>query len=83
MFLHELVHSLYRTAMDYGNREADLAASFVAHLHKANILTTAAIRLGMCKLIERMDDIALDVPNAPRLLVRWLIDAVESGYPPH
>lgn len=91
-FLHEAVLRLGLLAVERTEREVGLAASLLSALTLEGVLGHRVARLGFWRLLERLDDAALDAPRAPilaahlmgacmaaRVLPFTFIDAVPAG----
>ena len=79
LYLHELVKRVHVLAMDGGDTHMRRASQLVSHLHKQGLLSDTVAKMGFARLVEAVDDLALDVPHAPAMLGCWLLEAVSTG----
>lgn len=78
----ETVKTLISTALDQGNRQREGASVFLADQHGA-YLQAADIEKGFTTLLERVDDLVLDVPDLLKLLSVFVARAVvDEALPP-
>ena len=76
------VRRLVLHACDRGNREREAAAQLLAALVPA-VLPRAAVEGGFMQLLRGAADLALDVPDAPELLLLFVVRAVvDDALPP-
>jgi hypothetical protein len=71
----EVVKILISLALDRGNRQRELASKFIATF-AGDLLQHEAIERAFSILIERVEDLYLDIPNILRLLSGFLARAV-------
>ena len=64
-FLHELVLRLGVLSVEAGDRAVTSASELLAALADEGVLTQSVAALGLCRLLERASDLALDVREAP------------------
>jgi len=73
--LHEFVKIVISRSLDKHDRERELASELLPHLYP-DIISYAKIVEGFTCLLERIEDLKLDIPNAPDLLSMFLARAV-------
>jgi len=71
---HEFVKSAISRSLDLHDRERELASELLPRLYPT--VTRDKIVEGFTVLLERLDDLRLDIPNAPELLSNFLARAV-------
>jgi len=71
-FHDELVAFLLRAALDRGEAERQAVVSLLGALEAKKLLSNSQLVRGFEKLVLEWDDIQLDVPDAPGLLVAFL-----------
>jgi len=74
-FHHEFVKSAISRAFDGHDRERELASNLLPRLYP-NVITHNKIVEGFTTLLERIEDLKLDIPNAPEYLSMFLARAV-------
>jgi len=72
---HEFVKLAISKAMDLHDRERELASNLLPRLYP-NVITHAKIVEGFTTLLERIEDLKLDIPSAPEYLSAFLARAV-------
>eukprot|EP00026_Physarum_polycephalum_P009497 Phypoly_transcript_09622.p1 GENE.Phypoly_transcript_09622~~Phypoly_transcript_09622.p1 ORF type:complete len:381 (+),score=81.49 Phypoly_transcript_09622:117-1259(+) len=72
---HEFVKLTISKAMDLHDRERELASNLLPRLYP-NVITHAKIVEGFTTLLERIEDLKLDIPSAPEYLSAFLARAV-------
>jgi hypothetical protein len=72
---HEFVKLAISKAMDLHDRERELASNLLPRLYP-NVITHDKIVEGFTALLERIEDLKLDIPNAPEYLSAFLARAV-------
>jgi len=75
-FHFEMVKRTITMAMDRNARGCEAASILLAFLHGRGILTTDEVGKGIERLFEIIDDLMIDVPNAPRVLSQFVARAV-------
>jgi len=73
--LHEFVKIVISRSMDLHDRERELASELLPHLYP-DVISFQKIAEGFTVLLERIEDLKLDIPNAPELLSMFLARAV-------
>jgi programmed cell death protein 4 len=63
-------------AMDKAGREREMIAVLFDSLHVRNVLTSEQISEGFGSLLASLEDLLLDIPEAPVLLAHFLADAI-------
>jgi len=71
---HEFVKAVISRSLDLHDRERELASELLPHLYPA--VSRDKIVEGFTVLLERLEDLRLDIPNAPELLANFLARAV-------
>jgi len=71
---HEFVKAVISRSLDLRDRERELASELLPRLFP--IVSRDKIVEGFTVLLERLDDLRLDIPNAPELLSNFLARAV-------
>lgn len=71
---HEFVKSTISRSLDLHDRERELASELLPRLFPT--VSRDKIVEGFTVLLERLDDLKLDIPNAPELLSKFLARAV-------
>ena len=64
--------------MPPSNQGVAKADQLVLQLHAGGHLSSSAVRMGLGRVINRLEDYTLDVPKAVDMVVQWAIDAVEG-----
>jgi len=81
-FHFEAVKLAISMSLDRGNRERELSSALLAEISGSTISTDAVIK-GFTVLLERVEDLTLDVPDVQRLLACFLARAVvDEALPP-
>jgi len=81
-YTHWFVKHLIRTAMGLKDREREMASVLLSSLY-GDLLTVDQVTQGFDSLIDCLDDLMLDVPNAPQLLALFMGRAiVDDVLPP-
>lgn len=81
-FHHEVVKDAIEIGMDGdANRRSQISTLF-AFLHTQEVIDIAQIQKGFDRVMERLPDTILDVPNAVDLLSDFIQRAIKSGYLP-
>ncbi|MDA9097543.1 hypothetical protein N9L76_01265 [bacterium] len=75
LYQHYFVKRLVTLAMDRGNREKEAAAVLLSRLYPSH-LDVEQIQRGFERLLESVDDLALDVPSASSDLAMFIARAV-------
>jgi len=75
-FHDELAALLLRASLDQHDQERQAVIPLLFALHDAELLTTAQLARGFEKLVLSWEDLQLDVPGAPGLLVSLLSSRV-------
>lgn len=73
--LHEFVKIVLSRAFDLHDRERELASELLPQLYP-DVISFQKIAEGFTALLERIEDLKLDIPNAPELLSMFLARAV-------
>lgn len=74
-FHHEFVKSVISRALDLHDRERELASNLLPRLYP-QVITHNKIVEGFTTLLERIEDLKLDIPSAPEYLSMFLARAV-------
>jgi len=74
-FHHEFVKLLISKSLDKHDRERELASGLLPHVYP-NVIKYAKVVEGFTVLLERIDDLRLDIPAAPEYLSMFLSRAV-------
>jgi hypothetical protein len=74
-FHHEFVKAVISRSLDLHDRERELASELLPRLYP-DIISHDKIVEGFTLLLERIEDLKLDIPNAPELLSMFLARAV-------
>ncbi|KAJ7306211.1 hypothetical protein DFH08DRAFT_720958, partial [Mycena albidolilacea] len=61
---HRLVEKLVRTAAEGMKADAQLVADLIARVVSKELCSVEALRDGLLSVSERLEDIAMDAPNA-------------------
>ena len=69
-------------AMDKGGREREMAAGLLSSLHARGVLSSAQVSDGFRTLLETMDELLLDIPDAAGLVSHFLADSHLDGLLP-
>lgn len=72
---HEFVKSVISRSLDLNDRERELASELLPHVYP-NPVAHAKIVEGFTVLLGRLEDLRLDIPNAPEHLAKFLARAV-------
>jgi len=72
---HEFVKLLISKSLDQHDRERELASNLLPRLYP-NVITHTKIVEGFTTLLERIEDLRLDIPSAPEFLSMFLARAV-------
>jgi len=72
---HEFVKIVISRSLDLHDRERELASELLPHLYP-DVISYEKIVAGFTALLERIEDLKLDIPNAPELLSNFLARAV-------
>ncbi|GJP39387.1 hypothetical protein CLOM_g23763 [Closterium sp. NIES-68] len=72
---HHLVKRLVTMAMDRNNREREMASQLLSALFQ-DVLPTDQVEMGFLRLLEAVDDLALDIPDAATQLALFISRAV-------
>lgn len=72
---HEFVKMTISKAMDLHDRDRELASNLLPRLYP-NVISHSKIVEGFTTLLERIEDLKLDIPNAPEYLSMFLARAV-------
>lgn len=81
-YVYYFVKKLITTALDRKNRERELASVLISSLY-AEVIPADQLQKGFKSLIDSIDDLVLDVPDAVELLALFLARAVvDDALPP-
>ncbi|CAI7822083.1 unnamed protein product [Closterium sp. NIES-54] len=72
---HHLVKRLVTMALDRNNREREMASQLLSALFQ-DVLPTDQVEMGFLRLLEAVDDLALDIPDAASQLALFIARAV-------
>lgn len=72
---HEFVKAVVSRSLDLNDRERELASELLPRVYP-NPIAHAKIIEGFTVLLERLEDLRLDIPNAPEHLAKFLARAV-------
>jgi len=72
---HEFVKIAISKALDLHDREREMASNLLPRLYP-NVISHSKIVEGFTTLLERIEDLKLDIPNAPEYLSMFLARAV-------
>jgi len=72
---HEFVKAVISRSLDLKDRERELASELLPHLYPNPISHNKVVE-GFTILLERLDDLKLDIPKAPEFLSMFLARAV-------
>lgn len=72
---HEFVKAVISRSLDKHDRERELASNLLPRLYP-NVITHSKIVEGFTTLLERIEDLKLDIPNASEYLSMFLARAV-------
>jgi len=64
-YMHELVLRVFVLSMERGTRESALASELVDRLHRHGVVERGVIKQGFTRLVQRCDDLGLDVRTPP------------------
>jgi len=80
-FHHEFVYEILDFALQKGNEHAiDLTVNLLERLCKAVIITYDQLKIGFTRIVDLLQDISLDVPNANTLLDTILNKSHSKGF---
>jgi len=74
-FQHEIVKVLVSKSMDLHDRERELASELLPRLHP-DVVPYEKVREGFTALLEKIEDLVLDIPSASDMLANFLARAV-------
>jgi len=74
-FQHEILKILLSKSMDLHDRERELASELLPRLHP-DVVSYEKIQEGFTALLERIEDLVLDIPSASDMLANFLARAV-------
>jgi hypothetical protein len=82
--LHSIfVKMLIQMAMDRNDREREMASSLLNDLAQGSVVSEEQLSLGFKKLLSSVEDMTLDIPDAPRFLTLFIGRAiVDEAVPP-
>ena len=82
--LHSIfVKMLIQMAMDRNDREREMASSLLNDLVQGSVVSEEQLSLGFKKLLSSVEDMTLDIPDAPRFLTLFIGRAiVDEAVPP-
>jgi programmed cell death protein 4 len=75
---HELVKRAVVCVADKEAEQQATVGALLAHLHAAEVLSSAQLQLGLGKVHAIMGDLALDAPGAPAVLDYFVQHAIEN-----
>ena len=78
-FHYQVVKRGVTLAMDKAGREREMIAVLFSSLHARGVLTAAQIADGFRALLDSVDDLQIDIPDAPALLSHYLADSHLDG----
>lgn len=76
VFHYEVVKRCITMAMDKAVRGREGASQLISSLYGGGVLTTGEIEKGFVRIFEVVDDLQIDIPDAPRLVSQFLARAV-------
>ena len=81
-FHSHIVKRAVALAMDKAGREREMVAVLLSSLHVRGVLTSAQVADGFKALLETIDDLLLDIPDAAGLVSHFLADSHLDGLLP-
>ena len=81
-FHYQVVKRGVTLAMDRAGREREMIAVLFSSLHVRGVLTSEQILAGFRALLESVEDLRIDIPDAPALLSHYLADSYLDGMIP-
>eukprot|EP01111_Echinosteliopsis_oligospora_P008482 TRINITY_DN2418_c0_g1_i1.p1 TRINITY_DN2418_c0_g1~~TRINITY_DN2418_c0_g1_i1.p1 ORF type:complete len:368 (+),score=138.17 TRINITY_DN2418_c0_g1_i1:196-1299(+) len=81
-FHHEIVKAVISKSLDQHDRERELASNLLPKLFP-DMVTNQQVEQGFSVLLQRLEDLSLDIPSAPEYLAMFLARAtVDDLLPP-
>jgi len=78
-FGHQLIKSAISMAMDRSAREREMVQKLVKYLNERKAVKPREMFQGFEKLVQIMDELCMDVPDAPQQLAETIEKAIRSG----
>jgi len=78
-FYHEIVKRMITASMDKSAEQQERMSELIHNLHRNEILSNQQAAQGFQKLHDKMADIVLDTPTAPRILAEFTERAKRDG----
>ena len=76
---YQIVKRGVTLAMDKAGREREMVALLLSTLHVRGVLTSAQAHEGFAAPLESIDDLVIDIPDAPDLVSHFLADSHLDG----
>lgn len=81
-FHYQVVKRGVTLAMDMAGREREMIAVLFSSLHVRSVLSSEQILAGFRALLDSVEDLQIDIPDAPALLSHYLADSHLDGMMP-
>jgi len=82
LYHDELVAHVIRTSLDRNDRERDIVEELITLMKKSSHLSVGQLSRGFEKLFLTWEDIVLDAPDAPAMILKFVELAIADGVLP-